>query len=57
EARYNNVLVKPVWNHRVTPKLSFILWLALLGKLRTKDSLMGEITDKTCYLCLEMQET
>lgn len=46
-----------VWNTTVQPKQSFILWLAVKGKLRTRDKLSYLKIDKTCGLCNGTEET
>ena len=46
-----------VWENWSLPKHSFILWLAINGKLRTKDRLTFTTTDSTCVLCREDLET
>lgn len=40
-----------VWNSSITPKHSFILWLAAKGKLHTKDRMHFMNIDDTCVLC------
>ncbi|XP_056691752.1 uncharacterized protein [Spinacia oleracea] len=42
-----------VWGRLGHPKHRFIIWLALLGRLNTKDRLLkiGVTTDNTCLLC------
>lgn len=42
--------VKEVWNGYVTPKHAFYLWLAVKGKLSTKDKLFYLNIDKSCVL-------
>lgn len=45
-----------VWSSTTTPKHSFVLWLAMLGRLRTMDSLGYLETDPTCVLCRDYLE-
>lgn len=40
-----------VWENWALPKHSFVLWLAVLGKLRTKDRLHFIPADTNCVLC------
>lgn len=44
---------KIVWERMTLPKHRFIMWLAMLGKLRTKDVLwrIGVVNDQQCLLC------
>uniref|UniRef100_A0A803Q2Q6 Reverse transcriptase domain-containing protein n=1 Tax=Cannabis sativa TaxID=3483 RepID=A0A803Q2Q6_CANSA len=50
---------KFVWNRFNIPKHSFIAWLAMLGKLKTKERLMrfGVIEEDICLLCNDSSET
>jgi hypothetical protein len=40
-----------VWEQWSLPKYSFILWLAVIGKLRTRDRLWFIPSDPTCAFC------
>lgn len=42
-----------VWHQRFVPHWSFILWVAILGRLATRDRLMaqGILNDRSCTLC------
>ncbi|GAB2297981.1 hypothetical protein Dimus_038503 [Dionaea muscipula] len=40
-----------VWHNHIEPKLSFILWMAALNRLRTRCNIRGSINDQTCPLC------
>lgn len=44
-----------VWEQWSLPRYAFILWLAVLGKLKTKDRLT--YTDTTCVLCSQDEES
>ncbi|XP_074271685.1 uncharacterized protein LOC141595620 [Silene latifolia] len=48
-----------VWNRLALPKVNFINWLFIQGRLLTKDRLakFGVINDGICFLCGNMQET
>ncbi|KAJ6971338.1 hypothetical protein NC653_035571 [Populus alba x Populus x berolinensis] len=46
-----------LWFKGHVPRQSFILWLAIHGRLRTMDRLHGVITDYTCVLCNLQAET
>ncbi|KAM6583311.1 hypothetical protein CsatB_010313 [Cannabis sativa] len=48
-----------VWGRLNTPKHSFILWLAIQGRLRTKDTLrrMGMNIDEHCEFCSTQNES
>ncbi|XP_074266664.1 uncharacterized protein LOC141589943 [Silene latifolia] len=48
-----------VWNRLALPKVNFINWLFIQGRLLTKDRLakFGVINDGICFLCGTMQET
>ena len=48
---------KGVWEAWSLPKHTFILWLALKGKLKTKDRLSFAAIDLTCTLCGEESES
>jgi hypothetical protein len=39
------------------PHHNFILWLAMLGRLKTKDRLRPASSDNICYLCKQHDET
>ena len=39
------------------PRYNFILWLAVLGRLRTKDRLHFLQSDLTCVFCQDEEET
>ncbi|GAB2288887.1 hypothetical protein Dimus_038030 [Dionaea muscipula] len=45
-----------VWASVLTPRISFFLWLALLGKLQTKDMWKGENLVKICPICKNYPE-
>ncbi|KAL3628266.1 hypothetical protein CASFOL_027312 [Castilleja foliolosa] len=49
--------VKEVWNNFITPKHAFCLWLAIKGKLLTKDRLSFLSIDKHCVLCNRVDES
>lgn len=52
--KYSNVpWYKLVWFNHCTPKHSFILWLAIHGRLSTQDRLLKWYPDKimNCFLC------
>jgi hypothetical protein len=40
-----------IWEPWSLPRFSFILWLAILGRLRTRDRLHFLQTDSTCIFC------
>ena len=46
-----------VWEQWSLPKYSFILWLATLGKLRTRDRLRFIPIDPTCVFCRQEEES
>jgi len=46
-----------VWEQWSLPKHSFILWLAVLGKLRTRDRLRFIAIDPTCMFCRHEEES
>ena len=46
-----------VWEQWSLPKYSFILWLAALGKLRTRDRLRFIPIDPTCVFCRQEEES
>ena len=46
-----------VWEQWSMPRHNFILWLAVLGKLRTKDRLRFFQIDTSCVLCGQMEES
>ncbi|KAI5662011.1 hypothetical protein M9H77_21334 [Catharanthus roseus] len=48
---------KIVWNVTFLPKFSFILWLAVLGKLPILDRLTFLDVDSTCKLCNQQEES
>ena len=43
--------VRVVWEAWALPKHSFILWLAIKGRLKTKDRLVFPLEDPDCSLC------
>ncbi|GFS33832.1 hypothetical protein Acr_00g0030760 [Actinidia rufa] len=51
-----NAWSKLVWHSSITPKHSFILWLGLKDRLRTRDKLQDFIEDLTCPLCMAENE-
>ncbi|KAI5681821.1 hypothetical protein M9H77_03049 [Catharanthus roseus] len=48
---------KIVWNVTYPPKFSFILWLAVLGRLPTLDRLTFLHVDRTCKFCNQQEES
>lgn len=46
-----------VWEQWSLPKYSFILWLAVLGKLKTRDRLRFIPTDSNCSFCRQVEES
>jgi len=48
---------KVVWEPWCLPRYSFILWLALLGRLRTRDRLHYVDIDASCVFCLDHEES
>ena len=48
-----------MWERMSIPKHRVMMWLAMLGKLRTKENLcnIGLVADKNCLLCNEGEET
>ncbi|GAB2270604.1 hypothetical protein Dimus_038863 [Dionaea muscipula] len=42
---------KIVWHKYIEPKISFVLWMAALNRLRTRCNIRGDIPDNTCPLC------
>ncbi|GAB2303773.1 hypothetical protein Dimus_038959 [Dionaea muscipula] len=40
-----------VWHKQIEPKVSFILWMAALNRLRTRCNLRGDVPDRNCPLC------
>ncbi|GAB2302979.1 hypothetical protein Dimus_038044 [Dionaea muscipula] len=42
---------KIIWHRHIEPKLSFVLWMAILNRLRTRCNIRGGIPDTTCPLC------
>ena len=50
---------KLIWFPKFIPRHSFIFWLAIKSKLRTKDKLKewGVIDDAKCFLCNQVDET
>ena len=46
-----------VWEQWSLPKYSSILWLAILGKLRTHDRLRFILIDPTCVFCRHEEES
>ncbi|KAM6557968.1 hypothetical protein CsatA_027207 [Cannabis sativa] len=50
---------KEVWNRLNTPKHSFVFWLAVQNRLKTRDRLLRFqiATDPSCLLCLGSAET
>uniref|UniRef100_A0A803QEQ7 Reverse transcriptase zinc-binding domain-containing protein n=1 Tax=Cannabis sativa TaxID=3483 RepID=A0A803QEQ7_CANSA len=50
---------KQIWGRLNTPKHSFVAWLAIQHRLKTRDRLckMGISTDHGCLLCKEQPET
>jgi hypothetical protein len=48
---------KTVWEQWSLPRCNFILWLAMLGKLRTRDRLRFIHTDTFCIFCMHEEES
>jgi len=48
---------KTVWEQWSLPRCNFILWLAMLGKLRTRDRLRFIHTDTFCTFCRQAEES
>jgi len=48
---------KIVWEQWALPKHNFILWLAIHGKLCTKDRLKFTHTDTLCMFCRQAEES
>jgi hypothetical protein len=48
---------KIVWEPWSLPRCNFILWLAMLGKLRTRDRLRFIPTDTFCTFCSQEEES
>jgi hypothetical protein len=48
---------KVVWEPWSMPGYNFILWLALMGKLRTRDRLRFLQTDPSCVFCRDEEES
>ncbi|XP_047940943.1 uncharacterized protein LOC125188200 [Salvia hispanica] len=48
---------KYIWHKSITPKYSFIAWLALRGRLSTRDRITWEDIDATCSLCARDDES
>jgi len=48
---------KEVWATCNTPKHSFIVWLAVKSKLLTRDNLSYLAIDRTCPLCISVEES
>jgi hypothetical protein len=46
-----------VWEHWSLPRCNFVLWLALLGKLKTKDRLVYAQLDTCCIFCSKTEES
>ncbi|GAB2284026.1 hypothetical protein Dimus_039637 [Dionaea muscipula] len=46
-----------VWHHFTDPKISFVLWMAVRGRLRTRDNLRGDIPCRLFPLCEDCNET
>ena len=49
--------LRVVWDSWSMPRYNFILWLAALGKLRTKDRLQFMSLDPLCLLCSQDNES
>ncbi|GAB2286220.1 hypothetical protein Dimus_039749 [Dionaea muscipula] len=48
---------KIIWHKHIEPKVSFVLWMATLNRLRTRCNIRGGLTDPTCPLCHQITET
>ncbi|XP_026416416.1 uncharacterized protein LOC113311831 [Papaver somniferum] len=48
-----------VWNNKIPPKVSFLVWCAVHGKLNTKDMLLrkGMTLEMDCIMCGDVVET
>ena len=46
-----------VWSSYTPPKYSFVLWLAIRGRLQTRDQLMFLDIDRTCHFCGHIRES
>lgn len=46
-----------IWRSYIPPKFSFILWLALRGKLNTKDHWLREVEDNMRVFCKSVPES
>ena len=51
------VWAKYIWHDSIPPKYSFIAWLALRGRLSTRDRITWEDIDATCSLCTRDDES
>ncbi|GFS31042.1 hypothetical protein Acr_00g0015330 [Actinidia rufa] len=54
--RAKNAWSKMVWHNSITPKDSFILWLRIKDRLRTRDKLRDFVEDLVCPLCMAENE-
>ncbi|GAB2288182.1 hypothetical protein Dimus_037981 [Dionaea muscipula] len=46
-----------IWHKHVEPKMSFILWRAMMGRLCMKDNLRWELDNRLCLFCGTEEET
>ncbi|XP_028064890.1 uncharacterized protein LOC114267988 [Camellia sinensis] len=48
-----------VWGHSTSPKVSFVVWMAIYGRLNTSDrlQLFGISSSSTCPFCLDYDES
>ncbi|GAB2302808.1 hypothetical protein Dimus_039683 [Dionaea muscipula] len=40
-----------IWHRQIQPKISFVVWMATLDRLRTRNNIRGGIPDTNCPLC------
>lgn len=43
--------MRMIWRNYIPPKYSFILWLAMRGRLNTNDLWLSDTVDNTCVFC------
>lgn len=46
-----------VWKRYIPPKMSFILWLAMRGRLNTKNLWLTDTEDLNCVFCSDFPES
>lgn len=49
--------MRMIWKNYIPPKHSFILWLAIHGRLNTKDLWINVFINNMCVFCKRQQET